>query len=205
MTIQAIIWDLGGVIARTEDPTPRQKLASRLNTTPKELIRLFFFSQSALQATLGQITSRQHQEAVRSALGLSNEEFLPIWREFWAGDEVDKELVDFIRNLRPRYKTALLSNAWDNLREVLSKHWRIDDAFDEMVISSEVGIAKPDPRIYQLMLDKLRLSPDQTVFIDDFPENIEAAQTLGMQAILFHSREQAIADLRKRLNQHLSS
>ena len=63
-----------------------------------------------------------------------------------------------------------------------------------------MGVAKPDPKIYKIVLEKLALNPDETVFIDDFIENIEAARKLGMHGIHFQSKEQAIEELQALLN-----
>ena len=201
MPIRAVIFDLGGVLVRTEDPTPRARLAERLGKSPAELSRIIFDEESARQATLGAITTQEHWETVRWKLGLSPEEFPVVPVEFWGGDTLDKDLVGYIRALRPRYKTALLSNAWDDLRQVLEEYWKIADAFDGIFISAEVGLLKPDPRIYQLALERLGVAPEEAVFVDDFTENVAGARAVGMQAIHFRDSQQARADLEAALDQ----
>lgn len=196
MPLKAVIFDLGGVLVRTQNPEPRQRLAARLGISPGELSRLVFDSNTARQATLGEITTGEHWRAIQDRLGLSAEEFKTIPLEFWGGDQLDIDLVEFLRGLRPRYKTALLSNAWDDLRQVVEEHWRIADAFDEIIISAEVGLAKPDERIYTLTLARLGIQPSEAVFVDDFMGNIEAARRVGMQTILFQSAEQALNELK---------
>ena len=104
-------------------------------------------------------------------------------------------LIDYIRALRPRYKTALLSNAWDDLRGVLVDEWGIADAFDELVISAEVGLAKPDARVYLLTLERLGVAPAEAVFVDDFLHNVEGAQAVGIHAIHFQDSNQARTEL----------
>jgi len=195
MSIRAVIFDLGGVLLRTEDPTPRRELAARLGLTREQIYYHVFDSPSARQATLGQITTGEHWESVRRAMGLTQEEFASVRQAFWGGDRLDAELVDYIRSLRPRYKTALLSNAWDDLREVLTERLKVADAFDELVISAEVGIAKPDPRIYYMALERLGVPAGEAVFVDDFMENIEAARALGLHTVHFRSPEQARDEL----------
>lgn len=200
MPLRAVIFDLGGVLVRTLDPQPRQRLAARLGISPGELSQLVFDSETARLATLGAITTEEHWQAVREALGLSLDEFTTVPREFWDGDRLDLALVEFLRALRQCYRTALLSNAWDDLRRVMEEHWRITDAFDEIVISAEVGLAKPDVRIFTLTLARLGVLPSEAVFVDDFPENIRAASRVGLQTILFQSPEQALDDLRATLD-----
>ncbi|MFU8773092.1 MAG: HAD-IA family hydrolase, partial [Anaerolineales bacterium] len=165
MTISAVIFDLGGVLLRTENRDPRENLASRLSMTYAELDDLVFNSESARKAMRGEITSLEHWENTRLKLGLTSSEFAPMPKEFWAGDKLDNELVDYLRSLRPEYKTALLSNAWDDLRPALQDHLQILDAFDETIISAEVGFTKPDPHIYQIALERLEVPPHEAVFV----------------------------------------
>ena len=195
MGIKAVIFDLGGVIVRTENPEPRRKLAAELGITNQALSQLVFSSETAVLATLGRLTTQEHWEAVRGALNLEEAKLRRVPIEFWGGDSVDMHLVDYLRSLRPRYKTGLLSNAWDDLRQVIIRDWKISDAFDEMIISAEVGLAKPDARIYLLAAEKLNVSPDEAVFVDDFDENIHGALQVGMQAIHFRDPHQALSEL----------
>jgi putative hydrolase of the HAD superfamily len=131
---------------------------------------------------------------------MTPEEFSVVRGEFWAGDVLDMHLVDYLRSLRPRYKTGLLSNAWDDLHGVLQHEWHIADAFDGIIISAEVGVAKPDPRIYRLALERLGVAPAEAVFVDDFLHNVEGAHTVGMHAIQFRSPEQTQTELEQLLN-----
>jgi glucose-1-phosphatase len=196
MAIRAVIFDLGGVLLRTEDPIPRRQLGERLGISREQMYYHVFDSPSAQQATVGKISATNHWETVRQALRLSHEEFPSVVDAFWAGDRLDTSLVDSIRALRPLYKTALLSNAWDNLRPALEQEWKIADAFDEVFISAEVGVAKPDPRIFELALSRLQVSPPEAVFVDDFLDNVTAARQLGIQAIHFRNSTQALGELR---------
>lgn len=200
MTIKAVIFDLGGVLLRTVDPLPRQRLAERLGRPVDELYHLIFFSESAYLATLGKITAQEHWEAVRKSLGLSVSDLQGVIEQFWAGDHLDHDLVNYLRALRSNYKTALLSNAWDDLRHFVEAEWKIADAFDEIIISAEVGLAKPDAAIFSLTLERLGVSGPQTVFVDDVVKNVEAAKALGLQALQFSSPRQIRLELESLLN-----
>jgi glucose-1-phosphatase len=195
MAIRAVIFDMGGVLLRTEDKGPRERLAARLGLTYEALYGQIFDNETALLATVGRVTSQDHWEAVRQALNLQEHELLRLKDEFWEGDRLDKDLLAYIRSLRPRYKTGLLSNAWDELRQLLNTRYRILDAFDDVVISAEVGVAKPDPDIYKIALDRLDVKPNEAVFVDDFIENIESAHKSGLQTVHFRSPVQAKAEL----------
>jgi len=195
MAIQAVIFDFGGVLVRTEDRSPRQELADSLGMTYAELNGLIFESEPARLATVGEITTQERWEILRAELGLSADDFPRVPKEFFGGDVLDEALIDYIHALRPRFKTALLSNAWDDLRGVVINEWQIADAFDELIISAEEGVAKPDAGIYELTLERLNVAPSEAVFVDDFPRNIEGAQAVGMHAIHFQDSRQARAEL----------
>jgi len=195
MVVRAVIFDLGGVIVRTENPERRQQLAVDLGMTNEALSHLVFNSETAKLATLGKLTTEDHWAAIRQALNLDAELYRRVPSEFWGGDSVDLALVNFLRSLRGRYKTALLSNAWDDLRGIIVQKWKIADAFDELVISAEVGVAKPDPRIYLLAAERLGVLPTEAVFVDDFVENVQGALQVGMQAVHFRTPQQVLEEL----------
>lgn len=96
---------------------------------------------------------------------------------------IDQAMVDLIRSLRGTYLTGLLSNAHsDEARPKLLKH-QIDALFDEIVISAEVGHAKPSPEIFFHILKQLAVKPSEAIFIDDNPGNVAAAELVGIKAI----------------------
>ncbi len=200
MDIQAVIFDMGGVIIRSFDEIPRIRLAKRLGWTYEQLINLIFDSPTARQATLGEITEEEHWETLRKQLEYSTENMQNFRKEFWSGDGADRELLDFIGGLRPKYRTGLLSNAWSGARRALTDQYHALDVFDVSVFSAEVGMAKPDPRFYQWMLNHLAVQPGEAIFVDDFPANVEAAVGLGIHGIQFTSSKQAQRDVIALLN-----
>lgn len=190
--IEAVIWDLGGVILRTEDRRLRAAWESRLNLPEGELDQLVFAGEMGRKAALGQAQAEDVWQWVGSRLELTPEELERLQQEFWQGDQLDGALVQFIRELRQDCRTALLSNAWPGMRQMIENEWGIADCFDDLFISAELGLAKPDPKIYRLALDRLSLPPARAVFVDDFSENVRAAAALGLHAIQFLSSKQAM-------------
>ncbi len=89
MGIQAIIWDSGGVLVRTEDWTPRDNLADRLGLTRKELKDLVFGTRADARLQLGEISSEEHWNNISQTLGLSAAQTVSLRSEFFAGDELD--------------------------------------------------------------------------------------------------------------------
>jgi glucose-1-phosphatase len=193
--IKAIIWDLGGVLLRTHDHKPREKLAAELGKTRQDIEYLLFAGESSELAQSGMISWQAYLDHVREALGLDPSALEDFLTRFWEGDHFDEDLVNYIRTLKKQYKTGLLSNAFENLRQLLEENWQAADAFDKIIVSAEVQMMKPDERIYQLMLEELNVHASEAVFIDDFIQNIEGAQAVGLQAIHFKSPEQARREL----------
>jgi epoxide hydrolase-like predicted phosphatase len=196
MTIRAVFFDLGGVIVRTEYQAPRELLAERLNLTYEDLNRIVFESETSRKASIGAITTEEHWTAITKRIGRPASEADKIRTDFFAGDVVDRNLLDFIRKLRPRYKTGVISNAWPNMRDYLIEN-KFDDAFDAIVVSAEVRVMKPEPKIYQIALEQLKADPHEAVFVDDMSSNVEGARRLGMQGILFQSPEQTLDKLKE--------
>ena len=202
MTIKAIIFDLGGVLLRTADFAPRERLATRLGMNRYKLEEFIFGGESGERAQRGEISVQEHWENLWRQINYSPAEFTALLDEFFAEDEIDHRLIDYVRKLHQTYKTALLSNAWDDLRQVIAEKWHFEDAFDTMIISAEVRLAKPDPRIFQLALARLEVEANQSIFVDDMKRNVEGAQAVGLQAVQFHTSQQMRLDLEKLLNGH---
>ena len=195
MSIKAIIWDFGGVLIRTIDPKPRSELAAKYGMKRKELEYLLFAAPVSHKAQLGEITMDEFWDSVLATLNEPLENKDDFRQRFWAGDSLDTNLIETISSLKTAYKTALLSNAWNNLRQMLSEEWKIAPIFDEIIISAEVGLMKPDPQIYQIALERLQVKAEEAVFLDDFIENVEGARKVGMHAIHFRNPAQANKDL----------
>jgi HAD superfamily hydrolase (TIGR01509 family) len=198
VNIQAVFFDLGGVIVRTEHQAPRQHLADRLGMEYEELDRLVFGSETARQASLGTIPEREHWAEVTRRLHRPLSEADALRDEFFSGDIIDLTLLDFLRSLKPRYTTGLISNAWSGLRPyIVSK--KFDDVFHAMIISAEVGVTKPTAQIYQLALEQAKVQAEAAVFVDDMIENVEGARKLGMSAIHFRDAESTLTELKRML------
>ena len=177
--IQAIVFDVGGVLLRTEDRQPRRALEERLGLAPGEAEWLFYNDATGRQAQHGEISAEAHWQAIAARFGLQPADLAP----FWAGDRLDEELLALIRRLKLRYQTAIISNAMSDLHTLLTEKYPIADAFDVITGSAYEGIMKPDPRIYQRTLERLGCEPAAAVFIDDAPANVAGARAIGMHAI----------------------
>ena len=198
MTIKVVFFDLGGVIVRTEFQAPRQQLAERLGMEYEDLYKIVFDSESSGRASLGEITSDDHWTGVIQRLRRPASDLSLIRDEFFAGDIVDRTLVEYIRSLRGKYKTGLISNAWSDLRDFVVRE-KFDDAFDRMIISAEVGAVKPEPKIFQIALEQFGVKPKEALFVDDVYANIEGCEKVGMKGIHFKDAESTLQQLKRLL------
>lgn len=183
--IKAVIFDMGGVLLRTMDQTARRLWEQRLGLAGGELAELFFNSPQGQAAQRGEVDEESHWLWLGKQLGLHGEELAECRHAFYAGDQLDHSLLDLIRRLRSRYQIALLSNAMNGLRQMLTDTFPMIDLFDLIVVSAEEGITKPDPRIFHRTLQRLACTPVEAVFIDDFIHNVVGARAVGMHAIQF--------------------
>ena len=166
--LQAIIFDVGGVLIRTHDWAGRQKWAARLGLAAAEFEDFVFNGTSGRQAQLGLMTAATHWQGLARHFGL------------------DEALVDYIKRLRQAgYRTGLLSNAPDDARRLLTEDYPIIDYFDGVIISAEVGVMKPDPKIYQLAAASVGVTVEEALFVDDVMANVAGARAVGMAALHF--------------------
>ena len=196
MTIRAVFFDFGGVIMRTEFQAPRQHLAERFRLDYDDIDKIVFGSESARRASVGEITEEAHWLEVLKRLKRPASEIKSFSDEFFGGDILDHNLVEYIHSLRGKFHTGLISNAWSGLREFITRE-KIIDIFDTVIISAEVGVVKPDARIYDIALEQAKVNAKEAAFVDDMKVNIEACEKAGMKGILFKDPKETMDQLNR--------
>jgi putative hydrolase of the HAD superfamily len=158
--------------------------AFRGNKEAREL--LFAFEE-------GRIEEADFELGLAALLGVSSAEGL-IDRLF-SGSSAEEDMVSAVRTARRAgVRTGLISNSWGTGRY---PHPLLDELFDGVVLSGEVGVRKPDLRIYELGAEAIGLPPDQCVFVDDLPFNLPPAEELGMATIHHTSPAHTIEQLER--------
>ena len=194
--IRALITDFGGVLVRTANAASRRALEARLGLPPHTIEDRVFGGDASLSGQRGEMSYTAVWEQIGRDLELNGRMSIEEFRDlFFSADVLDAELMTFVRGLRPALKIGLLSNAWDNARQVFTHVYPIADAFDAIVISAEEKVMKPDPRIYRIALERLGVQAAESVFLDDMPENVRGAEAVGMRAVQFRSTEQARSEI----------
>ena len=201
MASRAIVFDIGGVLEISLDgrePTAAfgemvARWESRLGIPSGSLLaHLVRVSRGGLIDTY---SIEEWRRDLRTAAGLSESDGAAFETDFWDLylGTFNEALAAHLRSLRPRYRTALLSNSFVDAREKEHARYGLGDLAELIVYSHEVGIAKPDRRIYELTCERLEVRPEEVIFLDDVEAYVAGARDAGMNAILYRDNAQAIA------------
>ncbi|MBN1402057.1 MAG: HAD family phosphatase [Anaerolineae bacterium] len=186
MTIQALIFDWGGVIQRTLDPRPRLALDEELGLPHGTVERAVFSSPVWELACLGKCDADTAWREIVASLRYPD--VVTFIERFFAGDRLDARLLTLIRDLRAQgMPVGLLSNAPPERQadSSLAGRWGQAGVFDVQLFSYQLGVLKPHPDAYRAILDALGAEPEHTLFVDDAQANIQGAWREGMNAIQF--------------------
>ena len=196
VTCDTILFDLGAVL---------------VDWNPRYLYRpLFNGDEQAMEHFLAEIVppwwnleidaGKTFDQAVaeRVAVHPDHADKIALWRDGWEQmlrDEI-ADSVEILVELRNRgYRMHALTNWSAETFPIARRRFEFLKWFEDIVVSGEVGLAKPDPRIFALAIDRCRLDPARTVFIDDSLRNVEAGRNAGMHALHFRDPQQLRTDL----------
>ena len=123
-----------------------------------------------------------------------------IRREWMDMVTINEEMVRFIKSVKESYPVYLLSNAMSSfLREILEKY-DLYGLFDDIYISAELKLAKPDPEFFEECLSRIGAKAEEAVMIDDNAKNLDGARSVGIDTILFKENESFQAEFKKYYN-----
>jgi epoxide hydrolase-like predicted phosphatase len=194
-----MIFDIGDVLEVNPRTGWPERWADRLRIDVDEFERRLDGIWSP--GTTGEVTLAEIEKQTADLLGLDQASLTAMMDDVWAEyvGSLNGELAAYFASLRPRYKTAILSNSLVGAREREQQAHRFHEMCDVIVYSHEVGLRKPDARIYHLVCDLLDVAPEEAVLLDDVQGNVDGAQAVGMRGITFANNAQAIADLETHL------
>jgi len=193
--IKAVIFDVGGVLHTNEMKFVYQDIISTLGLTKglfdssyNKLIEPFAKGEISEEKFWNLFTKATHATKTLPEESLFRREFVRRYK-------VNQDVIDLVKILKGKgYKLAVLSNTIKPHVEV-NKKMGIYDYFPILILSNEVGLIKPDPRIYRLTLNRLRVEPSEAIFIDDKKEFVKAAENAGLEGIVFRNAQQLKKDL----------
>ncbi len=205
MITQAILFDYGGVL---EGPLDEAAFASDLAylarkhgfETGKALWNHLYASESWEKAKRGLLSRDEFWRERLGALGLYTADEQAAFKQMlYRNRGIRPDMEALARELHRSFRLAVLSNtSRRDLAIYLSQRRGLAGLFELVVSSAAVGLAKPDPAIFQLTLEQLGVAPQQVIFVDDLPRNTQAAEALGIPSIVFVSAAELRAELTKR-------
>jgi epoxide hydrolase-like predicted phosphatase len=185
--IKNIIFDLGDVILNIDVPLASSAFAELSGKTQAEILELF----AARQFETGGLTESAFRDLIREILNQPDWEDARIdtaWNSLLL--DIPAERLDLLRHLSQHYRLFLLSNTSSihitHVNKILSETHgveKLDDLFEKVFLSYEMAVMKPDIKIYHDVLEQAGIRADETIFLDDNLDNIQAANQLGIQTI----------------------
>lgn len=199
--IRSVIFDFGRVISAPKPEALFRGYETELGLEAGSINEIMFSSEAWRDALVGRKTMMEFWMAVGPRLGLHTlQQIEDFHLRYHADERVNGRVLDYIRRLSGKYRLAVCSNWPSGLRQWLEE-WNIDTLFDVVFCSGDEGVAKPDPKAYLMTVQRLGVTPWESIFVDDACENVEAASRLGLRTIHFTDAQA----LEKSLDEILSS
>ena len=200
MKYKAIIWDFGGVI--TSSPFEAFNQFEEANGLPKDIIRTINSENPDTNAwakfesnsiTIDVFNDLFLKEAKAKGFDIKGRDIIKLLK--------GKNMVSFLRELKSDFKLGCITNNVKSSSEENNDNETKEamSLFDHVIESSIVGIRKPNPEIYMMSCDALKVSPDQCIYLDDLGINLKPARELGMATIKVIQPEDAIQEVRNLL------
>lgn len=192
--ITAIIFDLGGVVLSRGLWSFRAYLVEKYGVTDEQT-RDIFIKKYYKPYFSGKLSEGDFWIGVLHDLNIQADwkKLKEILLDFYTPNEGMFELLNKLK--ATGYKTYLLSDQTNDWWPLLDKRYNIFSYFDKVFISSEVGLHKPEKAFYEFVLNDTKLSPSETLFVDDLQENLDPAHEIGMNVLLFNDAEKFKTEL----------
>lgn len=195
--IKVVLFDLGNVILPVDGHRLAHKLTKHTTFSAQEILECFFHHEIINPFEKGEFTPDDFYKKVCGKMNLTGLEFAEFITHFNDIFDEDQNVIDLLAILKHNYKLGLISNTNQVHVEHMTARYELFKHFDELWFSNEAGLRKPDPAIYRLAIEHFGVNPREMVFVDDLKPNIEGAESLGINGILFKSYEQLVRDLDK--------
>ena len=153
------------------------------------------------QGDVGELTLEELERQTARELALGDDELAELMNDLWTEylGTLNAELARYFAALRPRYRTAILSNSFVGAREREQARYGFEEVCDEVVYSHEEGMKKPELRLYEIACERIGVAPREAIFLDDVDAFVDGARRAGLTAIRFLSNAQAVAELERTL------
>ena len=183
--MKAYLFDLGGVLAGFDHLKFCHRLSKRSDHwSPEEIYRIVFQAELNDRFEAGSLSGEEFYQVLCSTLKLTipRDEFRELWCDIFQNNPGTETLLE---SLHTRARLVLISNTNSWHVEYIRKQYTFLEHFDALILSYDIGVRKPDPRIFRAALDAAGVPPDQCLYFDDLEGNIRAANRLGIPSVLF--------------------
>lgn len=197
--IKAIVFDLGNVLVDFDYSIAAKRIAHFCNLSIKDIPKILLNSQITRVFEEGKIQPEDFFLRVKDLLGLdiSYEAFVPIWNEVFFLSAKNRSVFSLANILRDKYKIAVLSNINTLHFGYLKKNFPVFDIFHAVFASCDMGLVKPDLKIYNEVLSVLKVGPEEVFYTDDREELIKSARLLIEHSFVFKDAKKLKNDLTK--------
>jgi glucose-1-phosphatase len=197
MSVKALLFDLGRVLIDFDHRRAAAAIAGFTRKSPEEIYEMFFDSKLTRMFEEGKLEPEAFYGKIKQRLRLKlrYEQFVPMWDEIFFLTPENREVHALAQKLRGHYSVSLLTNINALHLAYIREHFPVFDAFDRVFASCELGLAKPDPRIYSRVLKELGAKPGEAFYTDDRPELIAQARIMGIRAFVYTGPAQLVQDL----------
>jgi HAD superfamily hydrolase (TIGR01509 family) len=187
--LKTIIFDLGNVIVPLDFPAGYAAWSAATGHAAEEIERRMQSVDLYRAYEAGEVSTPEFHAAMEELMGVRFDE--PALMNLWSSIFAEPTLVDaeLLIRLKQRYRLVLLSNTNDLHFRFIRRNYPIVELFDSYVLSYEVGVMKPETRIYQAAVEAARCEAGECFFTDDLAANIEAARAAGLDAEVFVDEE----------------
>jgi FMN phosphatase YigB (HAD superfamily) len=194
--IKAVVLDVGSVLEIIDDSVFPEPFEERHGLEAGAVVAAI--QRLPEHPGLGGVTELETREHWQRELGLSDAQADELMADFWRWyvGELDHELFDWFAGQRPERLTGILSNSHAGAREA-ERCWGFEAITDDIVYSHEVGLRKPDPRVYALTAERLGVRPSEVVFLDDVEGHVLAAREAGFHAVVHTTTPESIRELER--------
>lgn len=195
VAINTVFFDWGGVIADDPGDEFLNLLLRNIGANNDQIQEI---NDSYMRRFMqGTISEAEYWQLLRDNYGFTVHESISDDFVKWRGLIINEDIMSLVGQAKAKgLQTAILSNVIEPTYNVLANAGHYD-RFDAIIASCEVGFAKPQPEIYQLALDRLQTTAEQSLFIDDKQKNLDPATAMGFKTILAENPSQIIADFSK--------
>ncbi len=193
--IRALVFDLFDVLFSTELSPECHACETRLQLADYGLRTAMLRSPQFREAMYGRVSEEVLWRDVASTIKASPHAWQELAHAFYSCVRVNTELLNFMRDLRPHYKTAILSNATPAVYLLATQQFHLDQEVDTIIISAQVGATKPHPEIYQIAADRLNIVSHEAIYVDDEWRFVAGAEAIGMRGVQFHNTAEVIAEV----------